>query len=129
MDVSNSATVYVVDDDDAVRDSLRSLLESHGLTVQDYASADDFLTDRQQPKAGCLLLDLHMPGMTGLQLLCKLRKDCSRLPVIVITGRSNPTLNQQIAQAGVFAMLEKPTNDEVLLWTIRGGLTAQPPAD
>jgi two-component system response regulator FixJ len=128
MDMSNSATVYIVDDDDAVRDSFRSLLESHGLTVQDYASADDFLADRQQPKAGCLLLDLHMPGMTGLQLLGKLGKGRTRLPVIAITGRIDSTLKGQIAQAGAFALLEKPMNDEVLMWTIESAVGAQPPA-
>jgi FixJ family two-component response regulator len=125
MDVSNFATVYIVDDDEAVRDSLRSLLESYRLTVRDYASADDFLTD-EQPKVGCLLLDLHMPGMTGLQLLRRLRNDRSRLPVIAITGRSDPTLKKQVAQAGAFALLEKPMSDDVLLWTVKSAFAAQP---
>jgi two-component system, LuxR family, response regulator FixJ len=128
MAVSNSATVYIVDDDDAVRDSLRSLLESHGLTVRDYTSADAFLVDGDSSKIGCLLLDLHMPGTTGLQLLGKLRKDRARLPVIAITGRSEPMLKKQVAQAGAFALLEKPMSDEVLLWTIESAIAAQPPA-
>jgi two-component system, LuxR family, response regulator FixJ len=127
MAVSNSATVYIVDDDDAVRDSLCSLLESHGLRVRGYTSADDFLGDRQPSKIGCLLLDLHMPGMTGLQLLGKLRMDRSRLPVIAITGRSDPMLKKQVAQAGAFALLEKPMDEEVLLWTIKSAVAAQPP--
>lgn len=127
MNILNSATVHIVDDDDAVRDSFRSLLESHGLTVQDYASGDDFLADGQQQKDGCLLLDLHMPGMTGLQLLEKLREDRSRLPVIAITGRIDSTLKRQIAQAGAFALLEKPMDDEVLMWTIENAIAARLP--
>ena len=125
----NSATVHIVDDDDVVRDSFRSLLESHGLAVRDYASAEDFLADRQQPKFGCLILDLHMPRMTGLQLLGELQKQGSRLPVIAITGRGDPTLKQQVAQAGAFAFLEKPMNDEVLMWTIESAVSAHTPAD
>jgi two-component system, LuxR family, response regulator FixJ len=128
MNISNSATVHIVDDDDAVRDSFRSLLESHGLTVRDYASADDFLADRQQQRTGCLLLDVHMPGMTGLELLGKVREDRSHLPVIAITGRSDSTLKRQLARVGAFALLEKPTNAEVLLWTIESAVAAQPPA-
>ena len=125
----NSATVYVIDDDDVVRDSFRSLLESHGLAVRDYASAEDFLADRQQPKVGCLILDLHMPRMTGLQLLVELQKQRLHLPVIAITGRGDPALKQQVAQAGAFALLEKPMNDDVLLWTIKSAVAAHTPAD
>ena len=125
MDVSNYATVYVVDDDDAVRDSLRSLLESHGLTVRDFASANEFLADGQQRKAGCVLLDVHMPSMTGLQLLERLRKDRSRLPVIAITGRCDLTLKRKIAQAGAFALLEKPMDDDILIWTIESAVACR----
>ena len=125
----NSATVHIVDDDDVVRDSFRSLLESHGLAVRDYASAEDFLADRQQPKFGCLILDLHMPRMTGLQLLGELQKQGSHLPVIAITGRGDATLKQQVAQAGAFAFLEKPMNEEVLMWTIKSAVGAHTPAD
>jgi two-component system, LuxR family, response regulator FixJ len=125
----NSATVHIVDDDDGVRDSFRSLLESHGLAVRDYASAEDFLADSQKPKFGCLILDLHMPHMTGLQLLGELQKQGSRLPVIAITGRGDSTLKQQVTQAGAFAFLEKPMNDDVLLWTIKSAVAAHTPAD
>ena len=115
-------TVYIVDDDDAVRDSLRCLLESYEFTLRDYACADDFLADKQSGKTGCLLLDLHMPGMTGLQLLGKLRRDGYRLPVIAITGRNDRELKKQVAQAGAFALLEKPMNHDILIWTIRNAV-------
>jgi two-component system CheB/CheR fusion protein len=104
------------------------LLESHGLRVLDYASARDFLADKQPSKIGCLLLDLHMPGITGLQLLGKLREAHSHLPVIAITGRSDSMLKRKIAKAGAFALLEKPMNEDVLLWTIGSAVAAQPPA-
>ena len=123
---SLSASVHIVDDDDAVRDSLRSLLESYGFTVRDYTSADAFLADGGLSKSGCLVLDLHMPGTPGLELLLKLRENQSRLPVIAMTGRSDPILKKQVSQAGAFILLEKPMQDEVLLWSIQNAIASQP---
>ena len=111
--------VYVVDDDDSVRDSLRALLESHEMVVRDYASADAFLTEAEQVTIGCLLLDLHMPGLTGLAVLKRLRSQGLHLPVIVMTGRGDRSLKEQVTQVGAFAYLEKPMTEGVLLPTIK----------
>lgn len=116
------AIVHIVDDDDAVRDSLRSLLECNGFTVQEYASAPEFLAADQPSRRGCLLLDLHMPGMTGVELLAHLQKARSPLSVIAMTGRSDPELKKKVAQLGAFTLLQKPMNDDVLIWTIETAL-------
>lgn len=115
----NSATIYVVDDDDAVRDSMRALLESHGLTVRDYSSALHFLDDDEGLHArgglyGCLLLDLHMPGMDGAGLLERLKETGSPLPVIILTGRADATLRDRVMRAGARALLEKPVGEDDL---------------
>jgi two-component system CheB/CheR fusion protein len=107
--------VYVVDDDDAVRDSMRALLEASGIEVRDYASARDFLYSGCRNSDGCLLLDLHMPGMGGIELLELLRAEGCELPVIVITGRSDPTVKERVIRAGAQNVLEKPVDEAVLM--------------
>src|SRR5215213_4246230 len=99
--------VHVVDDDEAVRDSLRALLESYGTAVRDYASASEFLLAIPARLEGCVLLDLHMPGMSGLELLDLLRANGSKLPVIAVTGRSDALLKERVVRAGALTLLDK----------------------
>jgi FixJ family two-component response regulator len=118
LDQSLSRKVYVVDDDDAVRDSMRALLESLGMDVRDYPSAQDFLVHVCNNAKGCLLLDLHMPGMSGVELLELLRMRGSSLSVVVVTGRSDPVLKERVMRAGALTLLDKPVDEAILMDTL-----------
>jgi two-component system, LuxR family, response regulator FixJ len=107
--------VHVVDDDEAVRDSTRALLESYGIEVRAYSSAGEFLAAGAAQIQGCVLLDLHMPGMSGLELLETLQDRGSKVPVIAITGRSDSVLRERAVRAGAMTLLEKPVAEDSLL--------------
>jgi two-component system, LuxR family, response regulator FixJ len=110
--------IYIVDDDDAVRDSLRALLESADFVVSDYNSANEFLSQRKNSHNACLVVDLHMPVMSGIELLERLQAEGSQLPAIVITGRSDPVLKEHALRSGAVAIFDKPISDETLLGAI-----------
>ena len=110
--------IYIVDDDDAVRDSLRVLLESLGFEVRDYNSAVDFLARRCADAKACLLLDLHMPVMSGLDLLEHMQAKGLQLPTIVITGRGDPLLKERALRSGALELIDKPVADDALLGAI-----------
>jgi two-component system, LuxR family, response regulator FixJ len=107
--------VAVVDDDEAVRESLQFLLETAGLTVTTYHSAAQFLTDAKPGELTCLVLDQHMPELTGLQLVARLRSNGVNLPIALITGSPSPDLLRRASQLGVARVLEKPLDDSELL--------------
>ena len=115
MEFRAQLKVYVIDDDESVRDSMRALLESFAIEVSDYPSAGDFLARVSAPTNGCMLLDLHMPGMSGLELLELMRQRGWDLPVIVITGRSDDLLKERASRAGVVAFLDKPVDESTLM--------------
>ncbi|HRJ54213.1 MAG TPA: response regulator [Candidatus Thiothrix moscowensis] len=108
-------TVFIVDDDPAVRDSLRWLLESMHLKVATFASAEEFLKFYTMHMIGCLVLDVRMPGMSGLQLQQYLTKQKYCLPIIFITGHGDIPMAVRAMQAGAMYFLEKPFEDQVLL--------------
>jgi FixJ family two-component response regulator len=107
--------IAVVDDDDAVRDSLRFLLEAAGFTVVTYSSAAQFMSEATPDDLGCLLVDQHMPDVTGLQLVTRLRNQGVGLPIALITGSPSADLNRLAHELGVANVLEKPLDDAVLL--------------
>lgn len=109
------AVVYVVDDDQAVRDSLRWLIESVGLGARTFASAHEFLEYCAGDARGCLLLDVRMPGMSGLELQERLASQDISLPVIIITGHADVTMAVRAMKAGAVDFVEKPFSDQVLL--------------
>ena len=115
MESAERKNVYVVDDDDAVRDSVRAVLESFGIDVRDFRSASDFLARVPQPAHGCLLLDLHMPHMGGLELLELIRQRGWNLPVIILTGRGDEQAKERALRAGVIALLDKPVEESTLM--------------
>jgi two-component system response regulator FixJ len=122
LDGQNAPTVFIVDDDDAVRDSLKVLLEFQDYRVRDYPSGAAFLAAEQPPHNGCLVLDLHMPVMSGFELLDILTASRFDLPVILITGRNDAAVQARADASGAIALLEKPFDDDVLLQTIRRAL-------
>ena len=121
---NSEPTVFVVDDDEAMRRSLKWLIESTGMRVQTFDSADAFLRAYAPDWAGCLLLDVRMPGMSGLELQAYLARADHRLPVVIITGHGDVSMAVKAMQAGALDFIEKPFHDEDLLRSIRRAVEA-----
>lgn len=115
-------TVFVVDDDAAVRDSIMELVESVGLPAEAYASANDFLDNLRPEKPGCLVLDVRMAGISGLELQQRLNELGLRLPVIMLTGHGDVPMAVQAMKAGAVDFLQKPCRDQALLDSINAAL-------
>jgi two-component system response regulator FixJ len=115
-------TVFVVDDDRAMRDSLRWLLESVGLTVRTYSTAAAFLREYEPAQPGCLVLDVRMPGMSGLDLQAELVRRGAGLPTIVVTGHAEVPMAVRAVKAGAVDFIEKPFSDQLLLDRVRQAL-------
>jgi FixJ family two-component response regulator len=114
--------VHIVDDDPGFRDSLRSLLESDGLTVETYADAGEFLGRYLPERPGCLLLDVRMPGMSGLQLQEELQKRQIQVPLVFITAHGDVAMAVTAVRRGALDFIEKPFDDETLIGLIRDAL-------
>jgi FixJ family two-component response regulator len=114
--------VAVVDDDDLMRIAVEGLLKSAGLASQTFASAEDFLKSGQQHQVGCLVADIRMPGMTGLELQAKLNTEHCRIPTIFITAHGDEKMRMQALRAGAVEFLAKPFDDEALLESVRAAL-------
>ena len=112
--------IAVVDDDAAVRDSLRFLLESAGHAVETYASAGQYLSDSAASRASCLVVDQHMPQVSGLEMLAALRGRGQTTPALLITGSLTPDMLDRAAELGVWRVLEKPLAEDDLLDFIEG---------
>ena len=110
-----SITVYVVDDDESIRRALKRLLRSVGYHALTFASAEEFLDLTPLPGGGCLVLDIHLPKMTGLDLQEKLASSGAKYSVIIITAYDNPQWRERAEKAGVIAYLSKPFCDQALL--------------
>lgn len=120
--MNNNPTVFVVDDDQAIRNSLKWLIETIGIRVETYASADEFIRSYYPGRSGCLLLDIRMPGMNGLELQAYFNQQNIRIPIIVITGHGDVPMSVRAMKAGSVDFIEKPFNDELLLESIRNAL-------
>ena len=118
----NSKVIAIVDDDAAVRVALEGLLRSAGLTARAFDSAEKFIESGQQFQTGCLIADIRMPGMSGLELQAKLNSEQCRIPIIFITAHGDTQMRMQALRAGAVEFLAKPFNDEVLLETVRAAL-------
>jgi two-component system response regulator FixJ len=118
--------VHVIDDDDAVRESVAFLLKSAALEVETYESAAVFLDAIAKGVSGCVITDVRMPGMSGIDLLRQLQKQNVPLPVIVVTGHGDVQLAVEAMKAGAVDFLEKPFDDERVLQAVRTALDRKP---
>lgn len=114
--------VSIVDDDESLRRSLRNLLMSVGFRVETFETAEDFLQSAHRGDTACLVLDLRMPGMSGLDLLVHLAATGARIPAIILTAHSDDETRRRTLQAGAVAFLGKPFQGEALLGAVRGAL-------
>jgi FixJ family two-component response regulator len=114
-----SFTVYVVDDDESIRRALKRLLRSAGYHAVTFNSAEDFMETTSGRGEGCLVLDIRLPGMTGLDLQAKLAALGGKYPVIFMTAHDNPQWREMAKKAGAVAYLRKPFDEESLLNAIR----------
>ena len=114
--------VAIVDDDDLMRSALQGLLKSAGLSAKAFASAEEFLKSGQQDQVGCLVADIRMPGMSGLELQAKLNANHCRIPTIFITAHGDEKMRMQALRAGAVEFLAKPFDDEALLGSVRAAL-------
>src|ERR1700733_3924395 len=117
--MAENPVVYVVDDDEGVRNSLDSLIRSFGLSVQTFASAQDFLRAKRQTAPGCLVLDVRLPGLSGLDLQSELARAEIHTPIVFITGNGDIPMSVRAMKAGGVEFLTKPFRDQDLLDAIR----------
>jgi two-component system, LuxR family, response regulator FixJ len=122
---SEKGIVHVIDDDDALRESLAFLLRSAKLEVRTYPSAVAFLDALPDTRAGCIITDVRMPGVSGMDLLRRLQELKIGVPVIVITGHGDVPLAVEAMKIGALDFLEKPFDDDVLLASVRSALSRQ----
>ncbi len=116
------AIIHVIDDDEAVRQSLEFLLRTAGMTARTYDSAAAFLNELPTIESGCVITDIRMPGISGIELLRRLGEMQVKLPVIVITGYGDVPLAVEAMKSGAVDFLEKPYEDELLLGSVRSAL-------
>ena len=114
--------VAIVDDDRSVQRALKDLLESVGIPARCFGSAEEFLESDQRDPTACLVADIRMPGMSGLELQAKLKAEGSRIPIIFITAHGDAKMERQAMQTGAVGFLPKPFVHEVLLEKVRAVL-------
>jgi len=114
--------IAIVDDDESARSAIHGVLKSVGLNTRSFASAEEFLESGQQSETACLITDIRMPGMSGLELQARLAEENFRIPVIFITAYGDTRMRTQAMKAGAMMFLGKPFDDEVLLESVRAAL-------
>jgi len=118
----NSRLVAIVDDDESVHRSLQDLIESDGLTALCFGSAEQFLESDARNKAPCLIADIRMSGMSGLDLQAKLKAERCRVPIIIVTAHGDTEMRIHAMREGAVEFLSKPFDDEVLLQAVNAAL-------
>src|SRR5258706_9503294 len=117
--------VFVFDDDSSIRESLRNLIRSVGLNVQTFASAQEFLTSQRPDAPSCLVLDVQLPGLSGLDLQQELAKVDTQIPIIFITGHGDIPMTVRAMKAGAVDFLRKPFSEEALLNSVRSAVASR----
>lgn len=117
-----NAIVHIVDDDESVRDGLKFLLESIGVNIREYARAEEFLTSYESNPPECMLLDVRMPGMSGIELQKQLNGKSIDLPIIILTGHGDIQMAVQAMKKGAIDFIQKPYDQEVLIDLVRNAL-------
>ena len=115
-------TAFIIDDDESVRRALRRLVRSVGLKAESLASAEEFLCAPEKPSPGCLVLDVHLPGLSGLELQARLATAGRRIPIVFITAYMEENVRESALQAGAVAFLHKPFEEQALLDAIATAL-------
>jgi two-component system, LuxR family, response regulator FixJ len=123
--MQHDQTIYVIDDDDAVRQSLQFMLKAAGITARTFESAKAFMEALPQITAGCIVTDVRMPEVTGIDLLRHIMKNNPDLPVIVITGHGDISLAVEAMKIGAVDFLEKPFDGQQLLTAVRSALSRE----
>jgi len=118
----NSRLVAIVDDDESVQRALQDLVESDGLSALCFGSAEQFLDSEARNKAACLIADIRMPGLSGLELQAKLKAERCRTPIIFITAHGDAGMRVQAMREGAVEFLNKPFDDAVLLEIVRAAI-------
>ena len=119
---TKSRLVAILDDDELMRSALQGLLKTVGLPAQAFASAEEFLKSGQHHQIACLIVDIRMPGMSGLELQAKLNAERCKIPIIFITAHGDEKMRLQALRAGAVEFMAKPFNDEALLESVRAAL-------
>src|SRR4029077_4690491 len=119
---SKTKLVAIVDDDDLMRGALQGLLKAVGLPARAFASAEEFLQSGEQHHTACLIADIRMPGMSGLELQATLNAEHCRIPTIFITAHGDARMRMQALRAGAVEFLAKPFDDEILLENVQAAL-------
>ena len=114
--------VAIVDDDESVRSALQGLMKAVGLPARSFASAEEFLESGAREQAGCLIADIRMPGMSGLELQAALNAQNCRVPIIFITAHGDEKMRMQALRAGAVDFVAKPFDDEALVESVRAAL-------
>ena len=118
----NSKLIAIVDDDKSVQNALQDLVEAEGLSARCFGSAEEFLESGERHKAACLVADIRMPGMSGLELQAKLKAEHFNIPTIFITAHGDEKMRMLALRAGATEFLTKPFDDEVLLENVRAAM-------
>lgn len=120
--LTKTVIVAIVDDDEPLREALGSVMKAAGFSPRTFASAEEFLACDDCDNTGCLILDVRLPGMSGIELQKQLSKTNSRLPIVFVTAHGDATLRDSLMRAGAAAFLSKPVRSDALLKEIRRAL-------